>query len=213
MAMAADAVDRDNDVYGVDVRFRHLGFDLRHHPRYQRVRADSVTAGKCWRGPRVDAVFIDTLHVSPQALCELYLWQPLVRIGGLVIVHDTAWPDGVCDLGWSGSAQRAGMAWPTPDRAIAAFFGLEEQFRTGKHVGFRYETRDISVTHYPESYGMTFVRMKRRVDFRAQITAWDRIFADRERVIRTVLAPQTIRLLSIDFARGPENPSFVPAVS
>lgn len=198
LALGLDAIERGNLVYGVDLSFANLGYDLRAHPNHRRIRGDSVTVGKHWDRGDVDLVFVDTLHVEPQVLSELYHWYPRVRPGGYVIVHDTAWPEGRHDLAWHPRASAADPAWPTPDRAVAAFFGLERQFGDGKFDGFHHVDDDLEVTHHAESWGMTIIRVKRRRDLRSNITDWSEVFRQRARVLRSVMSEAALRWFSVD---------------
>ncbi len=198
LALALDAIPRSNNVYGVDLRFVHLGFDLDRHPNYHRVLGDSVTVGKQWEGGDIDLLFVDTLHIEPQVLCELYVWYPHVKPGGFVVLHDTAWPDERHDLAWHPDAVRAGLELPTPDRAVASFFGLEREFETGKHSGFRYVDDDIEATHYPESWGMTVVHVKRKQSLAANIADWSTVFAHRSEILRLLLGEQRLQSLGVE---------------
>ncbi|MCU0268069.1 MAG: class I SAM-dependent methyltransferase [Acidimicrobiales bacterium] len=200
LALALDAIDRDHDVYGVDLRFADLGFDLRAHPRYHRIRGDSVTVGSRWDRGGIDLLVLDTLHVEPQVLCELHRWVPHVRPGGYVVVHDTAWPPGSHDLAWHAGAAAAGTVWPTPDRAVARFFGLEEHFAHATHTGFHHVDDDLEVTHHPDSWGMTVVRVGGTRDYRANIADWDAVFAQRAAVLHTLFDEATLRWYGVDLA-------------
>jgi len=198
LALALDAVPRRNTVFGVDLTFSNLGFDLRSHPHYHRIRGDTVTVGRQWDRGCVDLVFIDSLHVEPHVLSELHAWFPHVRTGGTIIVHDTAWPEGSHDLRWHPGADATGVKWPTPDRAVAAFFGLEQQFADAKHHGFHHVDDDIEVAHHPESWGMTVIRRKSSRDLRANVGDWPRVFAQRTQVLCSLMDAARLRWFGID---------------
>ena len=202
LALALDAITRHNTVYGVDLSFANLGYDLRSHPCYHRVRGDSVTVGRRWDGGAVDVLVVDTLHVAPQVLCELHQWYAHVPVGGYVVLHDTAWPDGRHDLQWHERARAAGVTWPTPDRAVAAFFGLDEQFARGKHTGFRYADDDVEVDHHADSWGMTIVRRRSDRDLRSNINDWATVFEQRAEVLRTVMTDGARRWFGVDLGPG-----------
>lgn len=186
-----------NLVYGVDVNFRHLPYALMAHPCHRRIRSDSVTAGGRWgRGP-IDLLFVDTLHVAPHVLCELHVWTPHLRPGGFVIVHDTAWPDDQRDLTWHPRVRTEGASWPTPDQAVASFFGLADAFADGKHTGFQHNDRRITAVHHPASYGMTVVQVHDASTLGEKID-WPAVYRERERVLRLVVGDDGITALRID---------------
>ncbi len=181
--LCANSVERNNTVIGVDVDFAALKFDLVQGLNYKTVLGDSVTVGKNWtsegsRGP-VDILFVDTVHVAPQVMCELYYWTPHVKEGGYVIFHDTNWPDWLCE-------NIGGVQWPTPVEGVKRFFGLRDMSD--------YEDDYIKVTTYPESYGMTFVKIKKQRNFRTNVGDWHKVFVDRDRIISHLLSAPSAAL-------------------
>jgi cephalosporin hydroxylase len=140
--MLEDSNTNNNYVYGVDIdKIVHL--DILTHPRYNFIHKDSVTAAKEWSGEKINVLFVDTLHIKEQVLKELYFWMPYVNDGGLVVFHDTNWPEGKYDF-------YNGRYWDRPEEAIKLFFNVS---------ALNEKTNLIELEHYPESWGMTFVKI------------------------------------------------------
>lgn len=63
-----------------------------HHPLWKFVCADSANV-MAIRGAGllvpVDVLFIDTLHTYERTMTELAVWQPYMRKGGRIFLHDT----------------------------------------------------------------------------------------------------------------------------
>lgn len=64
-------------------------------------------------GGRWDLLFIDTSHERDHTLAELERYAPLLRPGGLILAHDTAWFPGVREAldDWCGPRSLAWLEW------------------------------------------------------------------------------------------------------
>lgn len=175
--LCANSVERNNTVIGVDVDLSPLKFDLVQGLNYNTILGDSVTVGKNWAAPcrtPIDILFVDTLHVAPQVMCELYYWTQHVKEGGYVVLSNTNWPDWLAD-------NIGGVQWAAPVEGLKQFFGLSSSEVQS------YEDNFIKVVTHPEDYGMTFVNIKKQRDFRMNVRYWGRIFAERDRIMSHVL--------------------------
>lgn len=105
---------------------------------YYYMQTDSVSAAAEIPGP-LFIVFFDTLHIKQQVMAELFHFWTKIRVGGWAVFHDSEWPPGKYD-------EYINITWPQVIDGINAFFA-----DAGEHV---------SRTHYPESWGMTFVQKK-----------------------------------------------------
>lgn len=169
--MSFNAVENNNQVHGCDLSFRAFDSNGARFvaPNYQRHLADSVTLGKMWVGDPFDVIFVDTIHTREQVLAELYYWSNHLNENGYFVFHDSHW-DLPGDEGWTIGAKM----WRRVDHAITDFFNLPKSLREMD----RYETEDIALKHYPPSYGMTFVQVKKlnSIDkFKANIN-WEDVF-------------------------------------
>ena len=152
------------------------------HPNYQFILGDSVTVGKNWTD-EIGGVFIDTLHIKEQVLCELYYWYKFVEKGGFIIFHDTNWPLGKNDI-------YDGVVWDRVEYAIQDFFNIKN---------LNYEDEFIKVDNYPESWGMTIVEKKQNKNFIENISNWSQIFNSRNRLINFFWGKNTNEQLNIEF--------------
>jgi hypothetical protein len=188
LLFSIDAIERNNKTFGVDTQFNRVSYDIPHHPNWQGFLWDSSTLGKYWNTPHnqnyseVDLLFVDTIHVAPQVLCELYHWYPHVKEGGHIVFHDTAWPKDMHDLTWVPEVREKGIKWDRPEVGVGQFFGIESVMRENCHKRFTYEDENISVEHHPESWGMTIVHLKKKIDF-GQNLNWNDVFEDRNTVV------------------------------
>lgn len=57
--------------------------------RSKRIAGDSVTVGATWDKP-IDLLFVDADHTFEGVLADIRAWTPHVKVGGVVIFHDTA---------------------------------------------------------------------------------------------------------------------------
>ena len=149
--MSIEADERNNQVCGCDLGYDGFFKNGRRFvsENYTCYQADSVTLGKNWDEDPFDIIFVDTIHTREQVLAELYFWVDHLKEGGYLIFHDSHWEKEGGDL-------IGGVEWKRVDEAITDFFNLP----TNVMEMDTYETEDISLKHYPGSYGMTFVQVK-----------------------------------------------------
>ena len=187
LTMTYDAIERNNTVYGVDIQFKRLGFDLWDYPNYNLIQGDSSSVGKHWDTDeygKVKLLFIDSIHVACQVLTELYHWWDHIEEGGYIVIHDTNWPAGMHDLTWHPEVKEKGLKWDRPEIAVGRFFDIQSLFEEHGNSGFIYEDNHIHVRHRPESWGMTTIHIKNKdIDFRNNIGDWDQVFQDRNTVV------------------------------
>ena len=168
---ALDTKENNNTVYGIDVNFNNLKVDLLENKTYFQIEGDSSTIGKYAEIQdlkEVDCIFVDSLHVREQVLCELYYWFPRLKDGGTVIFHDSHWPEDKKD-------KTGGKTWNRVDDAIKDFFGLK--------VLEDYKDDNIEIKCYPDSWGMTFVTVKDVKNFVDSVKDWNQVFDTRNDLI------------------------------
>jgi cephalosporin hydroxylase len=176
MMMIANASARNNRVHGVDIDSAQVPSYLTNHERYAFILGDSVTIGKHWNKGSIDLLFIDTCHIKEQVLCELFFWFPHIREGGYVVFHDTAWPKDKHDM-------YGGIVWERPEEAVKAFFGISSLDQ---------KTEFVESKHYPESWGMTFVQVKKQFSPQQNFKDWQATFEKRNHLLD--ILSKTIRL-------------------
>ena len=162
-----NAESNNNQIYGVDVSFDSLSSEVLNDPRYNTILGDSSTIGKYWES-EVDLLFIDTFHIRQQVMSELHYWYPKVKQGGVIVFHDTNWPEDKRDV-------YGGIAWPRVEEAIFDFFGIAK---------LNYEDDYIEVKNYPERWGLTTVRIKIKKDYVSQFEGWEEVFRGRNELIQ-----------------------------
>jgi hypothetical protein len=194
MILLDNAIEKNNFVFGIDP-LKNIRQDILINTNYRFIQDDSVEVGKNWNNGKVSIVFIDSVHVKPQVMRELYYWWDLVKVGGWLVFHDTNW-------NWKdengqehhyvhkhnhrnagkrpGSKSRGcdtydGVDWPTPDYAIKEFFNINK---------LTIKTPHIISEHCPESLGMTFIKKRKDYNFKSYINNWDEIESDRQRVLK-----------------------------
>lgn len=162
-----DAEKNSNSVFGieVDINFKDLSPDIKNHPNYKLILGESATIGKHWKG-KINGLFIDTVHVKEQAMVELYYWYEKLLDGGFIGFHDTAWPEDKHDT-------HGGYVWDRVEDGIKSFFGIDE---------LNYEDEFIKCSHYPESWGMTIIEIKKKKDYLSG-KDWMPIFEARNKLI------------------------------
>jgi len=193
MILLNNAIEKNNLVWGIDP-LKNIRKDILENPNYKYIQDDSVETGKNWKCGQVDIAFIDSVHIKPQVMRELYYWWDLVKVGGWLIFHDTNW-NWIDDNGiehhyvhkanhrnagkrpgsGGGCDRYANIDWPTPDYAIKEFFNINRLSTENSYI--------ISI-NCPDSLGMTFIQKKQEHDFKSLITNWDKIEADRQLVLR-----------------------------
>lgn len=164
--MLIDSTEKQNKVFGVDVEFSRLEAEVNIHPNYTKLLGDSSTLGKNWKD-KIEGLFVDTIHVKEQVMCELYFWYPHIKEGGFITFHDSNWPGGKYDF-------IGGENWPRVEEGIYNFFGINT---------LNYEDEFITVKNYPESYGMTFVTIKKKKDYISLFNDWEYIFERRNKLL------------------------------
>ena len=149
--MSIETEKNNNQVCGCDLMFD--GFEKNGakfvNSNYMCYQADSVTLGKNWDEDPFDIIFVDTIHTREQVLAELYFWSNHLKEGGYFIFHDSHWEK-------EGGDVIGGVEWKRVDEAITDFFNLP----TSVMKMDTYENENISLRHYPGSYGMTFIQVK-----------------------------------------------------
>jgi hypothetical protein len=160
--------ENNNHIFGVDLDFSLLKTDVVADQNYEMIEGDSATIGKNWNKGGVDLLFVDTLHVKEQVLCELYYWIDHMNPGSYVVFHDSHWPEGMQE-------NIGGKSWDRVDQAIVEFFNLKTL--ENKNNAF------IQVSCYPESWGMTFVKIKKKINFKKNIPDWNEVFQKRNELI------------------------------
>ncbi len=194
-----NALEKRNKVIGIDP-IPNMDPEILKNPNYEYVNGDSVATGikrHSELNSKVSIAFVDSIHADVQVMCELKAWWPLIKEGGWVIFHDTAWtwvdesgikqyyihkPNHPCAGRKTGNSAQGcdvygGIAWPTPDSAVKQFFCLSELKN--------YEDDFISVEHGAKDLGMTYVHKKKHKDYAAYISNWDQIEARRQYLLRS----------------------------
>jgi predicted O-methyltransferase YrrM len=163
--MLIESEERNNKVFGVDVNINGIAEPVLKNSNYKTLLGDSVTIGKRWK-EEIDFLFVDTFHIKDQVMCELYYWYPHVKVGSMIAFHDSNWPEGMRDT--YGEIQ-----WGRVEEGIMEFFGIDS---------LTYEDEFVKVENYPESYGMTFVTIKKRKDH-TKSENWEEVFQNRNNLI------------------------------
>ena len=171
--MGINSKENGNKVYGVDVSWDNLDHGMIDGADYYQLTGDSSTIGKYAELEDLNGIsvlFIDSLHVKQQVLCELFYWVPRMKKGATVVFHDSHWAVGQ-------NAVINGRSWERVDEAICEFFGLDTLED--------HEDDNIKVECYPESYGMTFVTLKKFTKSIKRPTSvdWKSTFSDRNVLI------------------------------
>ena len=151
--MSGEADKNNNQVCGCDLDYDGFFKNGRKFvsENYTCYQADSVTLGKNWDEDPFDLVFVDTIHTREQVLAELYFWSNHLNDNGYFVFHDSHW-----DHTTEGD-HIGGKEWRRVDEAITDFFGLPQNVMEMSE----YETGDILLNHFPGSYGMTFIKVKK----------------------------------------------------
>lgn len=154
--MLEDSIVNNNKVFGVDITKDKVNQNVLNHINYTFILDDSVKAGKQWDSGKIDVLFVDTLHIKEQVLNELYVWMRHLNEHGLVVFHDTNWPDNKRDF-------YNGKYWDRPEHAIKEYFNLTE---------LNYKDEYLIVENYPESWGMTFVNIINKSPYFGKNVDW-----------------------------------------
>lgn len=191
------SIENNNKVYGIDP-IPVISIDgIKDHPNYTILKDDSVEVGKNWSFAKPSIVFVDSIHVKPQVMMELYYWWDLLEIGGWMVFHDTNWGmkketgyyihkpshrSAGKRPGNSGQGYDfyAGKAWETPEYAIFDFFKTNTQ---------DLETNDFKSIHHPNSLGMTYMQKKSSFDFKPLTSTdeWLQHATDRKEILKVFM--------------------------
>lgn len=186
LCMSYEAIEKNNNVYGVDTQFNRLDYSLRDYANYHMILGDSSSVGKYWdveKNGKVDLLFVDTIHVAVQVATELYYWWPHMQENSYIVFHDTNWPEGRYDLTWHPEVQRNNIRWERPEVAVGRFFDVLPLFEQYGNEGFIYDDEFININHSADSWGLTTVQIKKKKDYRKNIGNWDQIFQGRNTVV------------------------------
>jgi len=100
-ALTAAANITDGQVYSFDVNenawrwYPWHDIALMHQtPRFHVTVGDNVEAVKSWNQP-VDFILLDTTHDYEQTRKELDIWPNWLKVGGYLVMHDTAHKTGI----------------------------------------------------------------------------------------------------------------------
>lgn len=157
---------KNNTIYTVDVDFKMLSQEVKKNNRLNLILGDSPTVGKYWETP-FDILFVDTFHIKEQVLSELYYWYPHITEGGLLIFHDTNWPEDKHD-------KYGGINWERPEEAIKDFFNIPN---------LNFEDDYIKSVNYPEKWGVTIIEIKKKTDYISRYKKWFDVFDKRNHLI------------------------------
>lgn len=164
--MLFNSVQNENRVYGVDVDFSKLNSGVSKHQKYIKIQGDSSTVGKYW-SEKINLLFIDTFHIKEQVLSELYFWYPHIEENGFIVFHDTNWPKDKFDI-------YGGIKWDRVEDAVKEFFKTEE---------LDFEDDHIEMKNYPDSWGMTVVKIKKKKNYILEYQNWEEVFEKRNLLI------------------------------
>lgn len=73
-------------MHDANMRLAGLGERVKYH------KGDSSEVGKAWQGGAIDLLFVDGDHSKAGVLRDIGAWLPHVKVGGIVVFHDTAAP-------------------------------------------------------------------------------------------------------------------------
>lgn len=172
--MSMNSKSKNNKIYGIDVDYSSFRQECVSNENYIKLVGDSSTIGKNTKLDdlnNIDVLFIDSLHVREQVLCELYYWVPRLNKNALVIFHDSHWPDGKKDTFGE-------KTWETVDKAITEYFGMDKLEEV--------TNKQFSVRCYPPSWGMTFISISNPKKFKNKVKDWSKVFEDRNYIIKSV---------------------------
>jgi len=161
-----NSVENNNFVYGVDVSFSMCSIPT-NNLRYTRVLGDSVSVGRKWNNGKIDGLFVDTLHTKEQVMCELKYWWEHLKERSFIAFHDSNWPIGKHEV-------INGIAYDRVEDAIKSFFGVDQ---------LDYEDDYIHMKTYPESWGMTIVEVKQKIDYPSRYKNWRTVLETRNKFI------------------------------
>lgn len=178
--------DQNNKILGIDVDWNFINPSILINSNYTQYIGDSVTAGKNLE-IIVDGLFIDTFHIKEQVMCELYYWYDKVIENGFIAFHDSHWPEGKHD-------EYGDIKWGRVEEGIKDFFQLSE---------LNYEDEFIKSEHYPESWGMTIITIKKKKNYVSLYKKWDEVFDRRNKLISLFWNKNNIKDIIIELQLKP----------
>lgn len=176
-----EAEEKNNTLHCVDVSFIDLPEEIKSNQRVNLHLGDSSTIGKYWNN-HVDILFVDTFHIKEQVLSELYYWYKHVNEGGLIVFHDTNWPDDKHD-------EYGGIKWERPEEAVKLFFGIPS---------LDFEDDYIRSFNFPEKWGITIVAIKKKKDYIKEYREWEETFNKRNHLISLFWNQENSNAINID---------------
>jgi cephalosporin hydroxylase len=184
--MLIDSEKNNNKIFGVDVDFSLLNYEVANHKNYTKILGDSCTIGKYWN-KSIDLLFVDTFHIKEQVLSELYFWYPHVEEGGFIAFHDTNWPKDKHD-------NYGGITWDRVEEGVKLFFNVNS---------LNYEDEYIKMNNYPESWGLTIVEIKKKKDYISDFSNWKEIINRRNHLISLFWNEHNKKNIKIDLNLQP----------
>lgn len=163
------AEERGNHVYGVDLDFTLCPIS-NENPRYTKILGDSVSVGRRWEGGKISGIFFDTLHTKFQVMCELRYWWPHLKSKCFLAFHDSAWPEGKHDV-------INGVKYDRVEEGIKSFFGVKKM---------DHKDTSMSMSTYPDSWGMTIVEIRKKKDYASKFKGWDSVLEERNGCISSL---------------------------
>lgn len=125
--LAGAEASRRGHVWSVDIDDAQVPAGWRDSPYWTFIQGDALTPGVMDRCPAgIDVLFIDLdPHSFEQTLAVLMMWAPRVRPGGVILAHDTEWPEINC--------VRPGAAESEVGRALDAFCAMRGHAWDNRH--------------------------------------------------------------------------------
>lgn len=88
VAWAAAVNDTGGSLTTVDIKDRYQEDHLAEEENVTVVIGDDIALGTVWETP-IDLLYVDDGHEAEHVAKEIEVWAPHVRVGGLVLFHDT----------------------------------------------------------------------------------------------------------------------------
>lgn len=110
-------------------------------PRHEQIHGDSKAVGAAWDRAPVDLVFVDGGHQEHEAWGDLSIWRPLIKPGGLMVVHDY-------------EKALDNKNWPGVDRAVRRYmkeYGDATVAQVATMIAFRIPERPLVVVEKPKA--------------------------------------------------------------
>ena len=164
----------DGRVVGVDFDANRTTF--KGDEKYNLIIGDSVSIASQWKDfdlNRPDVIAIDTTHIGFVTMCELYYLWPLLKPNGLMVLHDTCWPNDKME-------RAAGRMWQGVSYGLHCFFDVPEWRKLIVNNDY------LHMNTYEDSWGMTFI-IKRSDEYFPDlpIMFWEDCFINRQTIIES----------------------------